>query len=72
MNKTFLKKLINQEFEDLSREELEVIINNDHIFALSKKDKTSLNKILEKDDLTSKKTRFLPFCAKGFQPLSPF
>ena len=65
MNKTFLKKLINQEFEDLSREELEVIINNDHIFALSKKDKTSLNKILEKDDLTSKKDKVLAILRKG-------
>lgn len=65
MSKTFLKKLIKQEFEDITREELEAIINNGHIFTLSKKDTMSLSKILEKGTLDSKKDKVVTILRKG-------
>lgn len=47
MIKKFLRKVLNEEYENLTLEELELIINNDNIFSLSKKDKKVIAQVLK-------------------------
>lgn len=51
MSKVFLKKIIGRELSDLTAEELKVIINNNSIFQLNKKDTKVLEKILNSNTL---------------------
>ena len=39
MDKQFINKIINKNFDSVCEYELKAIIKNDHIFKLSKKDK---------------------------------
>ena len=65
MGKAFLAKLLNNAFEDLITEELKAIINNENVFSLSKKDITSLRKIIENDALESAKDKVAAILSKG-------
>ena len=47
MGEMFLKKILDKEFESLSLDELKVIVVHDTIFPISKKDKNTLEKIIE-------------------------
>ena len=44
----FLKKLLDRDFDDLTLEELKIIIHNNDVFALKKKDIAILEKLIEK------------------------
>ena len=47
MDKQFINKIINKNFDSVGEDELKAIIKNDHIFKLSKKDKKTLERIVE-------------------------
>lgn len=59
MCEMFLKKIINKNFETLTTDDLKVIINHDNIFSISKKDKRTLEKIIESGNLESNKDRLV-------------
>lgn len=47
MGEMFLKKILDKDFETIMVDELKVIITHDSVFAISKKDKKALEKIIE-------------------------
>jgi hypothetical protein len=47
MGEMFLKKILDKDFETITVDELKVIITHDSVFAISKKDKKALEKIIE-------------------------
>lgn len=57
MSKLFLKKIIDRAFSDLTGEELKVIINNNLIFQLNKKDTKALEKIFDSNTLDENKDK---------------
>ncbi len=65
MIKEFLRKILNKEFESLSTEELELIMNNDNIFSLSKKDKKALEQVLKKGSIKNDKDKVIQTLSEG-------
>lgn len=53
MNREFVNKLLNRDFENLSIEEISAIINADDVFSVTKKDKKVLEKIISQNALSS-------------------
>ena len=53
MDREFLNKLLNRDFENLSIEELNAIVNSEDVFPMTKKDKKVLEKIISKNTLDS-------------------
>ena len=48
MEHAFLKKLIDREFNNLTQDELLLIVNNHEVFALKKKDLNVIEKLIDK------------------------
>lgn len=59
MSKVFLDKVLKREFDDLSLEELSVIVAYDEVFSLNKKDKKVLEKIISSNSLDTEKEKVL-------------
>lgn len=65
MREEFLRKIINKEFDSFTNEELELIITNNNVFQLNKKDLKELEKIVNnvsKSDPSSILQTGLPSC----------
>ena len=65
MTKAFLKKLVNREYGELTYEELKLIINNETVFSLSKKDTKALVKIIDNNALDSSKDKITNILRDG-------
>lgn len=65
MGETFLKKLLNKDFEALSVDELKIIINQDDVFNISKKDKKVLEKVIEDNRLETDKDKVVSILKEG-------
>ena len=48
MEHAFLKKLIDREFNNLTQDELLLIVNNHEVFSLKKKDLNIIEKLIDK------------------------
>lgn len=57
MSKIFLEKLLKRDFEDLTIDEIGALISNDDIFALNKKDKKALEKVIENNLLYTERDK---------------
>ena len=57
MSEMFLIKLLERDFEALTIDEISALISNDEIFALNKKDKKTLEKIIENNLLDSEREK---------------
>ena len=49
MGETFLRKIINKDFGVLTVDEVKVIITQDNVFSINKKDKKVLEKFVEEN-----------------------
>lgn len=67
MGETFLKKIIDKEFETLTTDELNVIIKQDSIFSINKKDKKTLEEIIEDGSLETSKDKIVDVLKEGLQ-----
>ena len=65
MGETFLRKILDKDFGGLSVDELKVIINQDSIFTISKKDKKTLEKIIEDGSLDTNKDKIITTLKEG-------
>lgn len=65
MGETFLKKVLNKDFEALSVDELKIIINQDYVFNISKKDKKVLEKVIEDNHLETDKDKVVSILKEG-------
>lgn len=65
MSEVFLKKLLRKEYTDFTIEELKLIINNNHVFSLSKKDIKALEKITANDSLETEKIKMASILENG-------
>lgn len=65
MSELFLKKLLKRAFEDLTIDELKLIINNDSVFSLSKKDTKVLEKIISKNSFETDKDKIVSVLQEG-------
>ena len=55
MGETFLRKIIDKDFEALTVDEVKVILTQDNIFSISKKDKKVLEKFIEENSFETNK-----------------
>ena len=69
MRDKFLDKLLGKHFDELNVEELKLIINNDNVFSLSKKDKKVLEKIIENNSLISNTNKIVSTLQEGLPSL---
>ena len=51
MGETFLRKIIDKGFGTLTVDEVKVIITQDNVFSISKKDKKVLEKFIEENSM---------------------
>lgn len=66
MSEIFFKKIIDRDFELITGEELKVIIAHDNIFPISKKDKKTLEKIVEDGGLDINKDKMVSVLKEAF------
>ena len=59
MGETFLRKIMDKDFEALTVDEVKVILTQDNIFSISKKDKKVLEKFIEEDSLEINKDKLV-------------
>ena len=57
MGETFLRKIIDKDFEALTVDEVKVILTQDNIFSISKKDKKVLEKFIEENSFEINKDK---------------
>ena len=65
MSEMFLKKIIDKDFELITVDELKVIVAHDNIFSISKKDKKTLEKILEDGNIDTNKDKVASILKEG-------
>lgn len=65
MGEMFLKKIIDKDFEALTVDELKVIITQDKIFSMSKKEKKALEKFIEDGITESNKGKMVAILKEG-------
>jgi hypothetical protein len=65
MGEMFLKKILDKDFETITIDELKVIITHDSVFAISKKDKKALEKIIEDGITESNKDKMVAVLKDG-------
>lgn len=65
MDREFLNKLLNRNFENLSIEELSAIVDSDDVFSMNKKDKKVLEKIISKNSLDSDRSAVVSVLAEA-------
>ena len=59
MGETFLRKIIDKDFGALTVDEVKVIITQDNVFSISKKDKKVLEKFVEKNSFETNKDKVI-------------
>ena len=65
MSEMFIKKILDKDFGTLTLDELQVIINSDSVFSLSKKDKKILEKAVNEKDLEKNKDNIIAVLKEG-------
>ena len=65
MSEIFIKKILDKDFGALTLDELQVIINSDSVFSLSKKDKKVLEKAVNEKDLEKNKDNIIAVLKEG-------
>ena len=65
MGEMFLKKILDKEFETLTADELKVIAAHDTVFPISKKNKKTLEKIIEDGITASNKDEMVAVLKEG-------
>lgn len=65
MSKTFLEKIINKEFENLTVDELKIIVNNGEIFSLNKTNTKVLEKAINKGNTEDDKDKIITVLQEG-------
>ena len=69
-SEVLIKKIIEKDWESLDIDELRVIAECDHIFPLSKKDKNTINKIIENKDIEKHRDKIIEVLKEGLN--NPF
>lgn len=65
MGETFLRKIIDKDFGALTLDEVKVIIVQDNVFSISKKDKKALEKLIEENSFETNKDKVVSILKEG-------
>ena len=65
MGETFLRKIIDKDFEALTVDEVKVIITQDNVFSINKKDKKVLEKFVEENSFKTNKDEVISILKEG-------